>query len=810
MDIKVNVNLHNVFDIEVRDVRTNELKQTAQAFNLILDGMYNRLCNLQSFFRYISFGSGTGAIEPTRTTLFNRLASKAITEVERSLKLAENNGYLKRMIQIMPEEHVGATITEVGIGESNGTIYTHALIKDSEGNPISIVKTETDVVTIYATVFFNMVNPYDNTQWIGEEYGNHNFRRFSTYNSGSSSNNGIWFGNLLLNYLAFDGVGSYPNRYGLKEYKPFLLVGSSRTKNNPYAQPIAAPIGGSSAAIVPTADVANKRLNFPRCRLDVNTGNGPIKEISLAYFRTVEQGSRFQTLPLFRTTLPAAGLFTQYDITNESLGEGDGIRTEFNFKWDDIIPGSAHIFINGVEVSTGITINPKRRGLYDMKNWFIPVSRTDYPCIPVFSNDGKILSIFHQGLRESVLNPLYPSLEYFEMDSDNCPMNPLPTPTGAVIPGFGSTGRWIPNLGLLLSDRSSLYLFKYNTVENKYENPQLIPLDKGSRSYLEKITYSPNGKFFFYMTESDYEPRMCRIEADGTFTPVTITPSAYTLFKSNSGWEKNPIFSPCGRYMFFHMRQSATNIAAYAIPFNQDTGEFGAQVQMPTQWLVDNGLQAVQQDESIVISPDGRWIVIRKNQSGTLGAPGICAFEFDPISFQFIQQCNPPLENIYGPTEDSTSITGLSFSPDGKYFACLCSKGEYLRLYEWDAINKRLGKRITNTGWIKGIAYPDYYRTMAGGYVSMGVGYSSGCRTVWSPDGKSLFITGPGGRDAYYNGVPVFYGFDFHDSVDYNVKFDAPVNIGDVVTASYSVDYIPKDETKVLDVQFSIQFGEGV
>ena len=30
---------------------------------------------------------------------------------------------------------------------------THALIKDSEGTPISITKTDSDVLTIYATVY---------------------------------------------------------------------------------------------------------------------------------------------------------------------------------------------------------------------------------------------------------------------------------------------------------------------------------------------------------------------------------------------------------------------------------------------------------------------------------------------------------------------------------------------------------------------------------------------------------------------------------------------------------------------------------
>ena len=69
----------------------------------------------------------------------------------------------------MPEEYVGETITEVGISyySSSNYLHTHALIKDSEGNPLSINKTELDVVVIYATVFITFETANTNLKYLG-------------------------------------------------------------------------------------------------------------------------------------------------------------------------------------------------------------------------------------------------------------------------------------------------------------------------------------------------------------------------------------------------------------------------------------------------------------------------------------------------------------------------------------------------------------------------------------------------------------------------------------------------------------------
>lgn len=68
---------------------------------------------------------------------------------------------------------MGATITEVGISDTTNAINTHALITDAEGNPLSITKTDIDVVVIYATVFIEFKNKSANTIFYDFPTGNY-------------------------------------------------------------------------------------------------------------------------------------------------------------------------------------------------------------------------------------------------------------------------------------------------------------------------------------------------------------------------------------------------------------------------------------------------------------------------------------------------------------------------------------------------------------------------------------------------------------------------------------------------------------
>lgn len=151
---KAAVRIRNVFSVVARDAVTEEIIEEYKGENIVLDRMYTRLLNFQSYFVNIVFGSGTGTPSVDRTTLFTRVGSKAAVEEEliRSFPISK----WTKSIRLEANEYNGNRITEVAISETTTNINTHALITDAEGNPLDIEKTALRIVDIYATVFIEI------------------------------------------------------------------------------------------------------------------------------------------------------------------------------------------------------------------------------------------------------------------------------------------------------------------------------------------------------------------------------------------------------------------------------------------------------------------------------------------------------------------------------------------------------------------------------------------------------------------------------------------------------------------------------
>lgn len=99
----------------------------------------------------IVLGSGSGTPAVSDNKLFSNLwqfSADSISKVQN----VDNDGARVSLSYSVPATaaYVG-TITEVGMGTTS-TIYTHAMISDAEGNPISIVKTENDALTVVVTL----------------------------------------------------------------------------------------------------------------------------------------------------------------------------------------------------------------------------------------------------------------------------------------------------------------------------------------------------------------------------------------------------------------------------------------------------------------------------------------------------------------------------------------------------------------------------------------------------------------------------------------------------------------------------------
>ncbi len=337
MNLKNKVNIHNRFDIEIKDSITGELKKSITSYNIVLNQMYTRLCGGSSYFVNIHFGSGAGTLAASRTTLFSHLGTKVAVD-EEIIKAIPLSTW-KRKVVLNPEEFVGNTISEVGIayGATNTNLVTHSLLKDSEGNPISIVKTDVDIITIYATVFVT----FDNT--------NPNL----TYLSMPSSNT-------LVNYL-IGGATAPTGAFSLND--TFL----AKIKL------------GTTSTVTWTSDTANKQRKTNIPRFATTSGNGHVKFLEFTN--------------IFSLELPYTPVFTGQGYTGVSLGIGDGVEEEFQLPSANIKDDSIVVKRNGVVESLSNYVLSDFIGEHrSSKVQVLSIGGYSIPSIAI-SGDGKVVAI---------------------------------------------------------------------------------------------------------------------------------------------------------------------------------------------------------------------------------------------------------------------------------------------------------------------------------------------------------------------------------------------------------------------------------
>ena len=333
MKVEQKVGIRNKFTIHVDDIITGEHKEY-QAQNIVLNAMYTRLVNFQTYFVNIHFGTGTGTFtDATRTSLFTHLGTKAAT-TEFQTRLLPTSQW-RRKIVINPDEFVGSTFSEVGVayGATSSNLVTHAAIKDAEGNPISLgPKTATQVITIYADVFFGLGA-------IDAMYGG-KIRWVQPLAN-----------NELLSYLM---GATYPTQQFRVTRAPEFSNGTAPVSH------------GQSASLLVAGwikDAVNKKVTTPvpatTTRLGVSTGNGEIRGFGL--------GSS-DVLGTFRGQFPITGVYAGKAIT-ETIGAGDGTKVGFNLAWND--PASLVVKADGVAVDAGdYDVVPVKKGtnLFEFKS----------------------------------------------------------------------------------------------------------------------------------------------------------------------------------------------------------------------------------------------------------------------------------------------------------------------------------------------------------------------------------------------------------------------------------------------------------
>lgn len=327
MKIELKGKIHNRFDIEVKDITTGEIVQKGQAENIILDQTWT-VINANSNAAWapnIAFGRGTGTLAATRTAMFDQIASSTGVEVEKVLNGEGVACYRTTRLVLDPSSYVGETITEVGLSGGTAFLRTHALIKDSEGNPLSLgPKTATQEITIYATVFFT----YNSGGYDIKPYINANNSFFN-----------IFLGASLVSSHQFYAGSTSPTVNGM-----MLWVSSDGSATNQAVN--TSPVTPYIACPFNVLDGKIKKTTLTR--VQTSQGNGKIKSIGLHQCGTTN-------LNFLRMVIPNTA-FPGWEFDNRQIGVGTGSQIVFNLTWDEArLDKAKAVYVDGIEQTSGVT-----------------------------------------------------------------------------------------------------------------------------------------------------------------------------------------------------------------------------------------------------------------------------------------------------------------------------------------------------------------------------------------------------------------------------------------------------------------------
>ncbi|HOT60202.1 MAG TPA: hypothetical protein PLJ83_11125 [Spirochaetales bacterium] len=314
MEFKQKAVIHNRFDVEVRDAKTNELKQTAIAYNIILNQWFYYFTKTGGVIYYadplkaIGVGKGTGTLDVTRTDVFSYLGRKIPTTIE--TVYAYPTSYITKEIRLEADEYNGNNITEVGfLAAYYDTYYhfvTHAFLQDSEGNQIAIQKTDTDVVIIRGTFYV-------------------------TFNCTGFGDNGIYptaDQNGVVKWLL--GTSTFPNTISFSRYN---LQKSTDLWNCKHG-------AKSTNMDACTRNATTWRIDYPVITwLDTERLNHTVRTIGINSIGAI--------------SLPNHTMFPPVQVTKIAIGTGDGTTKDFNIKAPFIIPNSETVYVNNVALTKG-------------------------------------------------------------------------------------------------------------------------------------------------------------------------------------------------------------------------------------------------------------------------------------------------------------------------------------------------------------------------------------------------------------------------------------------------------------------------
>lgn len=356
MDLNIKIpmpKMHNHFEFKVIDAKSKQVVQEARAENIVLNLLYERLIANVAFYGLggtnIRVGRGTGALSATRTALFSEITAKLISDfsvITSSPDLLVVSG----KITLGESEFVGETITEVGfstISVNGVTLWNHALLQDSEGNPISIgPKKNTQIIEIYVTVYIERtqgMKPFPNS-----------FNDMLTNTNANASFK-------LLNSLSI-----MPSGVSILSSSGAYTAATKTYTLNP-------------------VNVATIQANTPPSPYNAQYATTDIIEIQSSIHPSI--------------SFPNHDVFEPFTFSERSIGVGDGVNKYFNFDSGFFIQGSEVIKVDGVVQTPGVDYIARQGARQILNNPLTyPYGSKVEPSIYVSNVNKEILNFWKSGL----------------------------------------------------------------------------------------------------------------------------------------------------------------------------------------------------------------------------------------------------------------------------------------------------------------------------------------------------------------------------------------------------------------------------
>ena len=311
--------LHNTFYIESKNIVTGEIKN-AIAENVVCNS-YFMATGYTTTGSSISFGKGTKEPAVTDTGLASSLFS--VSTSAGSYYRIDENTCMKRLTATVPatSSYVG-TITEVGLSAGGG-FFNRALLKDAEGNLISINKTDLDQLTVTIEVYFVRDTDHGFLWSIG---------RPSLFNRFGSIRN-LWFGFKESTFSTYSAGSIALTGTKGDEYWPHTFVSMEAGK--------------------PSVDSTNLTRTLSTHRFGTDAGNTHyINGITYFGVYSPSYGSGSNCCE-FHQTFPN-DIFGQVEIKDISVGTGDGAKTDFEPPLGLWVKDTDVLYVDGVKLTRGV------------------------------------------------------------------------------------------------------------------------------------------------------------------------------------------------------------------------------------------------------------------------------------------------------------------------------------------------------------------------------------------------------------------------------------------------------------------------